>query len=176
MRRSLGVFNESQLRWMFRYAKITWNLLLQASFAQLISHYGITIKERTKKPEPNPQYPSKKELALQLLDELAKNHPEIQIQTVFADALYGNAEFMDKASKITSCAQLISQLRTNQLVRNRNRKNTSLKTYFSRTEGVKTKLIIRGGAEKDVILLAARSLRPMIFSRSVINSTCCERV
>ena len=236
-RRSLGVFKESQLRWMFRYAKIAWNLLLQASVAQLISHYGITMgvlvlddsdkmrsrntskiagvhkvkdkktggwfmgqefvflilvtnavtipvgfrfytpnpaltewkkinklekkagisfKERTKKPEPNPQYPSKKELALQLLDEFAKNHPEIQIQTVLADALYGNAEFMDKASKITSCAQVISQLRTNQLVRNRNGKNTSLKTYFSRTEGVKTKLIIRGGAEKDVTLLAAR--------------------
>ncbi|MDP3705358.1 MAG: hypothetical protein Q8R24_05555, partial [Legionellaceae bacterium] len=40
-RRSLGVFNESQLRWMFRYAKIAWDLLLQASVAHLISHYGI---------------------------------------------------------------------------------------------------------------------------------------
>ena len=42
-RRSLGVSNESQLRWMFRYAKIAWDLLLQASVAHLISHYGITM-------------------------------------------------------------------------------------------------------------------------------------
>src|SRR3990167_7986928 len=42
-RRSLGVFNESRLRWMFRYAKIAWDLLLQASVSQLIAHYGITM-------------------------------------------------------------------------------------------------------------------------------------
>lgn len=236
-RRSLGVSNESQLRWMFRYAKIAWDLLLQASVTHLISHYGITMgvlvlddsdkmrsrntskiagvhkvkdkktggwfmgqefvflilvtdtvtipvgfhfyipdpalkewrkinkaekkagipcAQRTKKPEPNPQYPSKKALALQLLAKFAKNHPEIQIQSVLADALYGNAEFMDEAAKVTSCAQVISQLRTNQLVRNRNGQNTSLRTYFSRTAGVETKLVIRGGAEKPVTMLAAR--------------------
>ena len=236
-RRSLGVSNESQLRWMFRYAKIAWDLLLQASVSHLIAHYGITmgvlvlddsdkmrsrntskiagvhkvkdkktggwfmgqefvflilvtntvtipvgfrfyipdpalkewkklnkaekkaglsLKERTRKPEPNPKYPSKKALALQLLEQFAKNHPEVKIQTVLADALYGDADFMDAASKVTSCPQIISQLRTNQLVRNHHGKNTSLKTYFSRTEGVETKLIIRGGAAKDVTLLAAR--------------------
>jgi len=42
-RRSLGICNESQLRWMFRYAKIAWDLLFQASVAQVISHYGITM-------------------------------------------------------------------------------------------------------------------------------------
>lgn len=236
-RRSLGAYGESQLRWMFRYAKIAWDLLLQASVAHVIGHYGVTKgvlvlddsdkmrsrntskiagvhkvkdkktggwfmgqefvflilvtdtvtipvgfrfyipdpafkewkkinksekkagippKKRTKKPAPNPQYPSKKELALQLLAEFAKNHPEIHIQTVLADALYGDAPFMDEASKITSCPQVISQLRTNQLVRNRNGKNVPLKTYFSRADGVNTKLTIRGGAEKDVTLLAAR--------------------
>lgn len=236
-RRSLGTCNESQLRWMFRYAKIAWDLLLQASVGHLISHYGITmgvlvlddsdkmrsrntrkiagihkvkdkktggwfmgqefvflilvtdtvtfpigfrfyvpdpalkewkkinkaekkagilLKERTKKPAPNPQYPGKKALALELLAQFAKHHPEIHIQTVLADALYGDADFMDKASKVTSCAQIISQLRTNQLVRSRNGKNTPLKTYFSRTDGIETKLIIRGGAEKEVTLLAAR--------------------
>jgi hypothetical protein len=42
-RRSLGVFNESQLRWIFRYAKIGWDLLSQASVSLVISHYGITM-------------------------------------------------------------------------------------------------------------------------------------
>jgi len=236
-RRSLGVCNESQLRWMFRYAKIRWDLLLQASITHLISRYGITMgvlvlddsdkmrsrntsklagvhkvkdkktggwfmgqefvflilvtntvtipvgfrfyipnpalkawkkinkaeikagipsKERTKKPAPNPKYPSKKTLALQLLEEFSTNHPEVYIQAVLADALYGDANFMDTASKVTTCPQIISQLRTNQLVRNRNGKNTSLKSYFSRTSGVETQLSIRGGTEKNVTLLAAR--------------------
>lgn len=236
-RRSLGVFNESQLRWIFRYAKIAWDLLLQASFSHLISHYGITMgvlvlddsdkmrsrntskiagvhkvkdkktggwfmgqefvflilvtdtvtipvgfrfyvpdpalkawkkinkdekksgvpmRERTKKPEPNPKYPSKKALALQLLSKFAKDHPEIQIQCVLADALYGDADFMDEASKVTSCPQIISQLRSNQLVRNRSGKNTGLKSYFARTDGVECKLLIRGGEEKNVTLLAGR--------------------
>ena len=236
-RRSLGVFNESQLRWIFRYAKIAWDLLLQASVAHLISHYGITTgvlvlddsdkmrsrntskiagvhkvkdkktggwfmgqefvflilvtntvtipvgfrfyvpnpafkewkkinkaekkagispKERTKKPTPNPQYPSKQALALELLEQFSKNHPEIKIQAILADALYGNAEFMDRAATVTFCEQIISQLRTNQLVRSRSGKNTPLKAWFSRTDGVKTKLIIRGGDEKNVTMFGAR--------------------
>jgi hypothetical protein len=236
-RRSLGAFKESQLRWMFRYAKIAWDLLLQASVARLMSHYGTTmgvlvlddsdkmrsrntskiagvhkvkdkktggwfmgqefvflllvtetvtipvgfrfyvpdpalkawkklnkeekkagvpLRERTKKPEPNPAYPGKKTLALELLSKFAKDHPEIKIQCVLADALYGDASFMDEASKVTSCPQIISQLRSNQLVRNKNGQNTGLKSYFSRTDGVACKLIIRGGEEKNVTLLAGR--------------------
>lgn len=113
-------------------------------------------KNRTKKPGSNPKYPNKKALALQLLEEFSKNHPEIKIQAVLADALYGDAYFMDAAAKATSCNQVISQLRTNQLVRNRNGKNTQLRTYFGRIDGVATKLIIRGGEEKNITLLGAR--------------------
>lgn len=117
---------------------------------------GILPANRTKKPEPNSKYPNKKALALQLLEEFSKNHPEIKIQAVLADALYGDAYFMDAAAKATSCNQVISQLRTNQLVRNRNGKNTQLRTYFGRVDGVATKLIIRGGEEKNITLLGAR--------------------
>lgn len=235
-RRSLGAFKESRLRWIFRHANIAWTYLLQASVAQVVSHYGvnmgvlvlddsdkvrsrntskiagvhkikdkktggwfngqefiflilvagtvtfpvgfrfytpdpalkawrkinkeekkagIAVRERTKQPEPNPKYPSKKTLALELLEEFAKHHPEIKIQAVLADALYGNAHFMDEASKVTSCNQVISQLRKNQLVRSRG-KNTPLTAYFSRNTGVKTTLTIRGGDEKKVTMLAAR--------------------
>ena len=63
---------------------------------------GIPAKVRAKRPEPNPDYPSKQMLALDLLTTFAKNHPEIKIQSVLADALYGNAYFMDEASKATS--------------------------------------------------------------------------
>jgi hypothetical protein len=199
-RRSLGAFKESRLRWVFRHAGIAWSHLLQASVAQVLSHYGVTAgvlvlddsdkvrsrntskiagvhkvkdkktggwfngqefiflilvtglvtipvgfrfytpdpalkawkktnkdqkkagipaKDRTKRPEPNPAYPSKQALALELLETFSKNHPSVRVQAVLADALYGNARFMDEAAKLTSCAQVISQLRKNQLVRNR---------------------------------------------------------
>ena len=42
MRSSLGKFDENRLRWMFRYAKIAWDYLLQASVTYVIAHYGIT--------------------------------------------------------------------------------------------------------------------------------------
>ena len=116
---------------------------------------GLKAKDRTKRPEPNPNYPSKQALALDLLDEFAKNHPEIRIQTVLADALYGNANFMDEAAKVTKCKQVISQLRRNQLVRSRG-KQVSLTTYFTRQAGVATTIIIRGGEQKNVTMLAAR--------------------
>jgi hypothetical protein len=116
---------------------------------------GIPAKVRTKRPEPNPNYPSKQALALELLETFAKQHPEIKTQAVLADALYGNAHFMDEASKVTSCNQVISQLRKNQLVRGRG-KNTALTTYFSRNAGIETILVVRGGEAKKVTLLAAR--------------------
>ncbi len=41
-RRSLKVFKQSRLRWMFCYAKIAWSLLLQASIGCLLKHYEIS--------------------------------------------------------------------------------------------------------------------------------------
>ena len=116
---------------------------------------GMPAKNRAKRPAPNPAYPSKQSLALELLKTFAKNHPAIKVQSVLADALYGNAYFMDEASKATSCDQVISQLRKNQLVRSGG-KNLPLTSYFARSEGVEATLTIRGGEEKKITLLAAR--------------------
>lgn len=41
-RRSLGVCSQSQLRWMFRWAKIKWDLRIEASVQHILKHYGIT--------------------------------------------------------------------------------------------------------------------------------------
>ena len=116
---------------------------------------GIPKKERSKRPDPNPAYPSKQALALELLRTFAKNHPNITIQAVLADALYGNQHFMHEASTITSCSQVISQLHKNQLIRSRG-KTISLSAYFARNKGVVTDLIVRGGNTKEVTVSAAR--------------------
>ncbi|MDA8223226.1 MAG: transposase [Desulfitobacterium hafniense] len=236
MRGSLGKFDESRLRWMFHYAKIAWNYLLQASVTCIIAHYGVTRgvlvlddsdkvrsrntskipgvhkiidkktkgwfkgqefvflllvtdiltipigfrfyvpdpalkewkerlkaqkkegipkKERAKKPAPSLKYPTKQMLALELLREFCQQHPNMMVQSVLADALYGSKEFMDEASLVTHCSQVISQLRKNQLVRSCG-KRVLLEAYFARQPGVKSKLTIRGGESKSVTVLAAR--------------------
>ena len=53
-------------------------------------------------------------LANKLLKTFVKRHPQIKIEAVTADALYGHAAFMDEASKITGNAQVVSQIRSNQ--------------------------------------------------------------
>jgi len=116
---------------------------------------GIPVKERAKKPKLNPAYPSKQTIALQLLEEFSKNHPNITVQSVLADALYGNAKFMDQAANVTSCSQVISQLRKNQLVLSRGKK-ISLTRYFERNEGVKSTLKVGGSQDKNVTMQAAR--------------------
>jgi hypothetical protein len=118
---------------------------------------GIPKKERTKRPAQNLNYPTKQMLALELLKEFCQQHPKFKVQSVLADALYGSKEFMDNASLVTHCSQVISQLRKNQLVRSCG-KRVLLETYFSRQPGVKTKLMIRGGETKSVTVLSARMI------------------
>lgn len=116
---------------------------------------GIPAKNREKYPAMDPNYPSKQMLGLELLKTFSQNHTNITVKAVLADALYGNQEFMDKAAEITHCSQVISQLRKNQLVRYCG-KDISLSTYFSRTTGVETEVVVRGGETKKVTVLAAR--------------------
>ena len=65
--------------------------------------------------------------------------PEFKVQAVLADALYGTGDFMDQASELTGNAQVVSQLRNNQLVYSRGRK-VALPAYFARQAGVTTPL------------------------------------
>ena len=116
---------------------------------------GVPSKARAKYPAPNPKYPSKQMLGVKLLKKFAEDHPDITVQAVLADALYGNRKFMDKAVKVAKCAQVISQLRRNQLIRSRGRL-VPLTTYFARSTGVQTQLTIRGGESKSVTMLASR--------------------
>src|SRR6059036_1334141 len=41
-RASLGTYSLAALSWMFRHAKIPWELLLVASVRMLLRHYGLT--------------------------------------------------------------------------------------------------------------------------------------
>ena len=95
---------------------------------------GVAKRQRPPKPPRNPAYPTELELGLRLLGQFRRYHPTIRVRCVLADALYGSAAFVDTASAIFGGVQVISQLRSNQKVRFRNR-TLSVAQYFARTLG-----------------------------------------
>ena len=116
---------------------------------------GLAKKKRPPAPEPNPSYPSKPQLALQLIEQFREHHGQIQVKAVVADALYGQAKFMDAAAALFGGIQVISQLRHNQNIRYRNRKQY-VSYYFSTYQGVAQLVSIRGQAPITVTMGSAR--------------------
>jgi hypothetical protein len=117
---------------------------------------GVPKKERPTKPEKNPEYPSKLEIALDLLQSFKNHHDEIKINSILADALYGTADFMERASMIFGGIQVISQLRSNQNIKFRG-KLVNLKNYFNKTnKGEPKKFSIRGGKLIEGTVSSAR--------------------
>ena len=82
-----------------------------------LKQQGVPPKQRPPKPAPNPQYPTKQQLALRLLEAFKAQHPNIRIHCITADALYGTAPFVDDASAMVGGVQVISQIRSNQNLR-----------------------------------------------------------
>ncbi len=116
---------------------------------------GIPKRKRPAEPARNPAYPTKAQLALQLLAQFHQDHPMVQVKCVLADALYGTEAFMDAAAAIFGGVQVISQLRNNQNIRFRNR-TLSVAQYFARYPGVPQALRIRGGETVSVMVSSAR--------------------
>lgn len=105
---SLGRFKSSSLSWMFRRGKICWEHLLVYSVQVLLQKYGI--HQGT------------------LLRRFGADFTDIKVQCILADALYGDKKFMDQASHCFGGVQAISQLKNNQMIRIKGRKNHSRPT------------------------------------------------
>jgi len=116
---------------------------------------GVPKSQRPAKPQRNKNYPTMLEIALTLLKQFKKNHPKIKVKCILADALYGTKKFLDSASKIFGGIQVISQIRSNQNVRYRNR-YMAVEKYFSKYPGIERKIKIRGGKEVNVMVGSAR--------------------
>jgi hypothetical protein len=117
---------------------------------------GVAKKDRPVQPERDSLYPTKAQLALRLLQEFKDAHGAIKINAVLADALYGEAFFMDETSRIFDGAQVISQLRENQNIEYKGKKR-NLKGYFnSINKGVEVTLRVRGGKEVKATMSSAR--------------------
>src|SRR5256712_4365077 len=111
--------------------------------------------QRPPKPAPNPQYPTKQQLALRLLEAFKTHHPDIRVHCITADALYGTAPFVDAASALFGGVQVLSQIRSNQNIRGRKREQ-HVADYFATHPGTPHRIRIRGGGEVVAMVSSAR--------------------
>lgn len=117
---------------------------------------GMAKKDRPVMPERNSSYPTKTQLAIQLLQEFKDTQGNIKIKAVLADALYGETVFMDQAAQIFDITQVISQLRENQNIEYKGKKR-KLKAYFDSTNpGIDVTLQVRGGEVVKATVSSAR--------------------
>lgn len=116
---------------------------------------GVPKKERPVPPLKNDLYPTKQQIALTLLSQFKSSYSTLKIKVIIADALYGTAEFMDKASNLFGKVQVISQIRCNQNIRYRG-KLKHVDEYFTTHPGIPQKIQIRGGNPITAIVGSAR--------------------
>ena len=122
---------------------------------KVLKKQGISARRRPRKPAPNPQYPTKEQLALRLLTSFKAQQPAIRIHAVMADALYGTATFVDGASALFRGVQVISQIRGNQNIRVGQR-HQHVADYFATHPGTPYAIRIRGGVEGEAMVGSAR--------------------
>jgi len=116
---------------------------------------GVPKKQRPPKPAPNPQYPTKQQLALRLLEAFKAQHPALRIHCITADALYGTSSFVDEASAMFGGIQVISQILSNQHIRVGKREQP-VADYFATHPGTPHTIRIRGGDEVVAMVRSAR--------------------
>jgi hypothetical protein len=122
---------------------------------EALKKQGVKKAARPAKPAPNPAYPSKLDLLIQLLQAFAFYHPTVRVKAVLADAFYGSAAWMNRVSVQWPQTQVISQLQKTQKIRFRQREMT-VAHYFATYPGVTQTLRLRGGEAVTVILGSAR--------------------
>jgi hypothetical protein len=111
--------------------------------------------QRPPKPAPHPQYPTKQQLALRLLEAFKTHHPDIRVHCITADALYGTAPFVDAASALFGGVQVLSQIRSNQNIRI-GKRDQHVADYFATHPGLPQRIRIRGGEEVVAMVSSAR--------------------
>lgn len=112
-------------------------------------------KLRPAQPDRDPNYPTIPQIALSLLEQFKRMHPDIRVRCILADALYGTEQFLDQASKRFGGIQVISQIRSNQIVRFRG-KGWSVEKYFTSFPGIEQRIQVRGGKQIKVTVGSAR--------------------
>jgi hypothetical protein len=81
---------------------------------------GVPKKNRPQAPPANQDYPSREQLALDLIKEFQAEHPLVSIRAITADSAYCTPFLMKAIPSVYPKTQVLSQIRSNQKVRFRN--------------------------------------------------------
>ena len=111
-------------------------------------------KFRPEKPEPNEQYPSKKSLAIKLINSFASDFKDIKIKATVADAFYNTKEFFDAASISGKQSQIISQIKSTQLI-NVGGQFKQVGEFFKNFQG-KTETVQLRNSDKQITFCSAK--------------------
>ena len=95
------------------------------------------------------KYPTKLTLSVQLAEGFKKAFPKFVVKSVEADCFFGTKDWVSGMLGIYPKAQILSQLKGNQIIRHQN-KEYSLNAYFGKRVGIESKTIVRGG--KSVVI------------------------
>ena len=95
------------------------------------------------------KYPSKLTLSLQLAAEFKASFVGFVVKSVQADCFFGTKEWTSGMMALYPKAQVISQLKGNQVIGHQN-KEYALNVYFSKRVAVESKTVVRGG--KSVVI------------------------
>src|SRR2546425_11094735 len=85
--------------------------------AKALKKRGVPPTQRPRKPAPNPQYPTKEQLALRLLAAFKAQHGAVRIHAVMADVLYRTATFVGGASGLFNGVPMLSHSASNPKIR-----------------------------------------------------------
>lgn len=98
-------------------------------------------------------YPTKQSLGVSLVKEFKQLHdlhlPHFKLVAILADCFYGTKSWCAQVSIIYPKAQLISQLKSNQIISVKG-KSVNLMDYFSRRTLISSKVVIRGGKAVNI--------------------------
>jgi hypothetical protein len=94
-------------------------------------------------------YPTKQQLCIELLKNFKAHFADITIQSIMADCFFGTKSWTQGMLSSYPNTQVISQLKSNQLITHQN-KQYKISDYFGKRAAIKSQTVVRGGKKVDI--------------------------
>jgi hypothetical protein len=118
---------------------------------------GITKAKRPPKPKRDPEYPMRTDILRELIDKFTKKFSYVKISAVLFDCAYLTPCFRKQLQTILPNIQIVSQIKSSQLVFDESQKRISVSDYFKNKKAKKYEFPLRGWATvKTVEYVASR--------------------
>lgn len=128
-----------------------------------LKEQGVDKSNRPVKPKRDKNFPTKQKLGLALIRSFRFwTKSKVKIDSILADAAYMSKHWLNTCRKVFPQAQVISQIKSNQIVQSGNKPEVSAKDFFVNARSKTLMVPIRGGEPKNVTMASAR-----LFVRSL---------